>query len=117
MSYARFSYADVYVFMNTGGWLECCGCSLGDEGRFDSTQAMVDHLAQHRAAGDDVPDGIEDSLWADDRENWVDYQRCDLDGCDERAACGTPSAGGYISTCSIAHARAIDPETFEWLPQ
>ena len=67
MSYARFSYADVYVFMSTSGHLECCGCILGDQWAYDSTQAMVDHLAEHRAAGHDVPDGIEQQLRQDDR--------------------------------------------------
>lgn len=63
MAYARFSYADVYVFMNVSGHLECCGCLLSDQWKYDSTQAMVDHLAEHRSAGHDVPDGIEAELW------------------------------------------------------
>jgi hypothetical protein len=108
MSYARFSYSDVYVFMSTSGHLECCGCRLGDEWAFDSTQAMVDHLAEHRAAGHDVPAGIEDSLWEDDRDNWVDYRRCDVDGCDERATCGSPTPdGSYVSCCSVRHAQTL----------
>ncbi len=59
MSYARFGCGDVYVFMSTSGHLECCGCILGDQWSFASTQEMVDHLAEHRAAGHDVPDGID----------------------------------------------------------
>ena len=108
MAYARFSHADVYVFMSTSGHLECCGCRLSDEWGFDSTQAMVDHLATHRAAGHNVPDGIEDDLWEDDRDNWVDYPRCDVTGCDERTECGsrTPS-GGYVRCCSIEHAQSL----------
>lgn len=62
MAYSRFSYADVYVFMDVHGTLECCGCSLGDEWNFGSTEAMIDHIAEHRAAGHDVPDGLEDEL-------------------------------------------------------
>ncbi|MGC4151530.1 MAG: hypothetical protein QM628_00430 [Propionicimonas sp.] len=107
MAYARFSDADVYVFMSTSGHLECCGCRLGDPRRFDSTQAMVDHLAKHREAGHDVPDGLEAGLWADDRENWVDYQRCAVDGCDKRVTCGSPAPGGYVSCCSIEHAQTL----------
>lgn len=107
MSYSRFSHADVYVFMSSAGHLECCGCKLGDQWEFGSTQAMVDHLAEHRAAGHDVPTGIEAELWEDDRENWVDYRRCDLDGCDERARCGSPAADGYVSACSIGHAQQL----------
>lgn len=73
MSYARFSYADVYVYMDVGGYLSCCGCWLaGMEGRwvYHSTQAMIDHLAEHRAAGHDVPAGIEDELRNDDEDNF-----------------------------------------------
>ena len=69
MSYSRFGYADVYVFMSVGGHLECCGCILGDEWAFDSTQAMVDHLSIHRDAGHHVPD-IEPDLWRDDAQNF-----------------------------------------------
>lgn len=69
MSYCRFSAADVYVYMDVNGSLACCGCSLGDQWYFDSTQAMVEHLAEHRAAGHHVPD-IEPDLWADDADNF-----------------------------------------------
>ena len=97
MSYSRFSHADVYVFMCVSGNLECCGCILQErewiddptypifkgylkaigpdvETRFDTTQGMVDHLALHRAAGHDVPDGIEASLWADNARNFRDEE-------------------------------------------
>lgn len=108
MAYSRFGFADVYVFMSTSGHLECCGCSLGNQWHFDSTQAMVDHLAEHRAAGQRVPDGIEEALREDDRENWVDYPRCDKEGCEERVTCGSPDGkGGYVSACSIPHARSL----------
>lgn len=92
MSYSRFSNADVYVYMDARGTLDCCGCILQKsewvedpgaffgfylralepiiETRFTTTQQMVDHLSLHRAAGHDVPDGIEADLWADDQENW-----------------------------------------------
>lgn len=70
MAYSRFSYADVYVFMSVYGSLECCGCWLGPGWNFGSTQAMIDHLAEHRAAGHSVPEGIEDALRDDDAENF-----------------------------------------------
>ncbi len=113
MSYARFGCGDVYVFMSTSGHLECCGCILGDQWSFASTQEMVDHLAEHRAAGHAVPDGIEDELWEDDRENWVDYERCDLDGCEKRATCGSQTPSGYVSTCSVEHGMRLGG--FSWL--
>lgn len=112
MSYARFIDYDVYVFFNSGGWLECCGCSLGDNWRHDSTQSMVDHLAEHRAAGHRLPDDIDERLWEDDRENWIDYERCDLPGCDERVQCFSPVPGGSVSACSINHGRQVHPDAF-----
>ena len=73
MSYARFSHADVYVFMNVNGYLDCCGCILGDQYAFHSTDAMIDHLAQHRDAGHDVPDGKHELYKVYDDK--VDYKK------------------------------------------
>ena len=130
MAYTRFSNADVYIFMSTSGYLECCGCILQErrwvddpswpifggyldavepiiETEFTTTQGMVDHIALHRAADHDVPADLEADLWADDNENWVDYRRCDLEGCDERVTCGSPGPDGYVQACSIAHGQRL----------
>jgi hypothetical protein len=78
MSYARFLEGDVYVFMSTSGFLECCACFLSESKewsstfRASSTQQMVDHLDQHKEAGHFVPWGIVDHLWHDDKENFPD---------------------------------------------
>ena len=76
MSYCRFLEGDVYVFMSVGGWLECCACTLAPEDwtsrEFHSTQAMLDHLYEHRAVGHDVPDYVFDDIKADDKENFPD---------------------------------------------
>jgi hypothetical protein len=93
MSYCRFSHADVYVYMDVGGYLNCCGCILQErewvddptrpifkgylkavgpevQSKFHDTQGMVDHLALHVAAGHDVPDDVIPALWDDDAENF-----------------------------------------------
>jgi len=80
MSYARFTKdSDVYVFLNMSGRLECWGCGIAVAAprcwargyvTFDSTQAMVDHLARHAAAGDRVPEHVVPELWVDDAENF-----------------------------------------------
>ena len=70
MAYARFSYADLYVFMHYLGHLECCGCWLGEQWAFYSTNDMIDHIGKHRAAGHNVPDGLEDSIRVDDETNF-----------------------------------------------
>jgi hypothetical protein len=73
MSYCRFIEADVYIFMSVGGWLECCGCSLG-RSRFDSTQEMIDHIAEHRENNDYVPEHVIQDLWEDAGENFPDLK-------------------------------------------
>jgi len=71
VAYARFGEdSDVYVFPNPQGRLECCDCDLGGVREFDSTQAMIDHLAEHRAAGHKVPDYIEPELIAENDETF-----------------------------------------------
>jgi len=108
MAYARFSHSDVYVYAHVGGHLECCGCRLGDQWEFHSTDDMIAHLDAHRAAGHSVPPGIDDALREDDDDNFVNYKRCDVGGCDKAAGCGSPTADGrYVSACSIAHAQTL----------
>jgi hypothetical protein len=71
VSYARFSYADVYVFINVRGYLDCCGCWLrsgGEPAHFFTTDAMIAHLREHQGAGHDIANAIEE-LEADRAEN------------------------------------------------
>lgn len=66
MSYARFSNGDVYVFPTTDD-LRCCACWLdGCDSNFTTTDVptFCAHLDRHRAAGHDVPDGLDENLWA-----------------------------------------------------
>lgn len=71
MSYARFSDADVYVFLSEMG-LECCGCWLNPSSSWTyySTQTMVDHLEEHIKAGHKVPATLIPELWLDDNFNF-----------------------------------------------
>lgn len=70
MSYARFTENDVYVFYSVMNCLTCCGCMLGDKWDYYSTQAMVDHLEDHIAAGHDILPTLIPSLWQDDKINF-----------------------------------------------
>ena len=76
MSYARFGWegSNVYVYADVGGYLNCCACILGDDGRFYSTGEMLNHLVKHRMAGHTVPDSCIEELEADREENdaWLD---------------------------------------------
>ena len=69
MSYSRFVESDVYVFMASES-LSCCGCILGDQWDFYSTQTMVDHLENHISAGHNVPPTLIPELWLDDKINF-----------------------------------------------
>lgn len=80
MSYSRFSHSDIYVFMNLSKELECCGCLMapptvrnshrGGSYYASSTQNMIKHISEHRLLGHNVPDGIEEILLEDDKENF-----------------------------------------------
>lgn len=77
MSYARFGWggSNVYVFLTERegqSCLTCCGCCLGDDPCFTSTQEMIDHLLDHTAAGDVVPEDIYQALRDDDDDNFGD---------------------------------------------
>ena len=69
MSYCRFGEADVYVFVNAGGWLECCGCVNDENWHYYSTDDMIAHLKEHKSTGDNVPDYVFTDLLKDKEEN------------------------------------------------
>ena len=75
MSYARFgsSGSDVYVYLDVGGYLCCCACHLSENWQHNSTDEMIAHLEEHRAAGHCVPQDCIDDLLADKDENdeWI----------------------------------------------
>jgi hypothetical protein len=67
MSYARISdTSDVYVYADAEvGRLRCCGC-MAD---FSTTAEMIEHLREHIANGESVPDTTIPTLEADQAEN------------------------------------------------
>ena len=69
MSYARFSPdSDVYVIAHINGFIQCCGCLLGDEWNFHTPEAIVEHLHDHVAAGQTVPERLlDESVYATDK--------------------------------------------------
>lgn len=76
MSYARFrrGVSDVYVYLDCGGYLNCCGCWLSEFSQpFYTTPDMVAHLEEHRAAGHVVPVNLVADLEDDRYENdaWI----------------------------------------------
>ena len=93
MSYCRFGWegSDLYIYMSTGGWIECCACPLqptkksillGEEFEMHEsfkaydTQEMIYHVAQHREAGHFVPYYVEEELITDDKENMEYIREC-----------------------------------------
>ena len=73
MSYCRFLGADAYIFENTGGFIECCGCTLNEPadgevfGFFyaNTAREMLAHMDEHRAAGDYIPEQAYDGIRED----------------------------------------------------
>jgi len=76
MAYARFFDSDVYIYLSARG-LMCQECRLIEddfaESMFtaDSTQAMIDHIEKHSAAGHEVPKNLIRDLWDDDEGNFL----------------------------------------------
>lgn len=67
MSYARMGPdSDVYVFKCVGGGWECCNCNIG-RWRFTAAKPsdMIEHLKEHFAQGDKVPDYCFEGLQMD----------------------------------------------------
>lgn len=75
MSYCRLTRADVYVYDDVRGFLNCCGCSLGDDFHADTAQQMIAHLQQHVDVGHHVPDDVIPAVLADARQDDPDRER------------------------------------------
>jgi hypothetical protein len=82
MSYCRFIDADAYIYYDVRYGLYCCACSLmplkeadmsifGEFERFfinegfiagEDYNKMLVHIAEHRAAGDYIPEDVDERL-------------------------------------------------------
>jgi hypothetical protein len=124
MSYARFSYADVYVYLDVNGYLRCCGCSL-DKERWDyeTTADLLAHLDAHKAAGHDVPDETIELLKADAVENdaWIASVAAGMcTSCDGVGRCSQGYPQPHPAECWKCHGDGACPDcggrggTEEW---
>lgn len=86
MSYCRFGDSDAYIFMTYNGF-DCCACSLATRtalehpytdmlgfehefeyhpvGPFTTARAMLDHIAEHRAEGDNIPEDVDAQIMSE----------------------------------------------------
>lgn len=104
MAYVRFcsrsfgAYdSDVYIYEHVAGGIHCCGCSLAAGSCFTTPDpdVMAAHIAEHVAAGDDVPDPDElvaaiqrrDELHLGDDPATGQPRRCVVCGCTDAEAC------------------------------
>lgn len=79
MSYCRFGEADAYIFEHVNYGLYCMSCSLMPLEEYDGPffglevfhgsfmakydyDKMLDHIAKHRAAGDYIPEDVDETL-------------------------------------------------------
>lgn len=68
MSYCRFGVADIYLYDDISYGLLCCNCSLEPDRSFATGKdfdAMLAHIADHRAAGHDIPTWVDEELIAE----------------------------------------------------
>lgn len=66
MAYFRFGEgSDVYMYNHVGGGIECCMCSIAQDGeefpRFDTATKAIAHLHLHVKNGDSFP--VDNNDW------------------------------------------------------
>lgn len=83
MSYCRFGWDDSSVYIiESGGSLECCGCSLSqNHWNYKDVAAFLAHLDEHEARGDVVPPTVRTDII----EDWKDGRFKDWDETDPEA--------------------------------
>ncbi len=101
MSYCRFSGADAYIYLGYYG-IECCGCILAEKtkldkpiptnfgfevmysyeqvGPFETAREMLEHIAEHRDAGHDIPLYVDEAI----KEDFPDLDASVLETEEER---------------------------------
>ena len=91
MSYARFHEgSDVYVYPDARG-LCCCFCHLGAaDFHTADVPTLLKHLDEHRAAGHQVPEALDDLLWRHFPTGTYDPARAGLPDPDPALDCGDP---------------------------
>jgi hypothetical protein len=79
MSYARKGWggSQLYIYLDSAGFLHCQGCPLGGSFQADSTADMVSHVHRHLLAGHRTEPGLIAALEADAAENdsWIEAQK------------------------------------------
>ena len=99
MSYCRFGEADVYIYDDVYHGIICCACSLLYTGEMEynelfkgevpvisnfvagyDRQKMLDHIEDHRAAGDHIPFDVDLRL----RKEIEHIPSCPCNRADER---------------------------------
>jgi len=75
MAYCRFSDSDAYIYDDIYMGLVCAVCSLDNEPNYfvaeNDYDLMIAHVAEHRKAGDSIPDYVEMELESDrDDKEW-----------------------------------------------
>ncbi len=66
MAYSRFYDSDIYIYPSVLGDIVCSGCLLGTKSvNIESDIQLLAHIQDHRDAGHNIPDGLEDEILAD----------------------------------------------------
>lgn len=103
VSYCRFGDSDAYIYLGVDG-LECCGCIMATRnalekpytdilgitheftydpvGPFDTAREMLNHIAEHRAEGHNIPEYVDIAI----KEDYPDLDASTAETEEERLA-------------------------------
>ncbi len=74
MAYSRFFESDIYIYPHVEGYIECCACWLNEKledtlfglsSKITDDSQLIKHISDHRLAGHNVPDGLEEEILSD----------------------------------------------------
>jgi hypothetical protein len=67
MAYSRFFNSDIYIYPSVLGDIVCSGCLLGSKSvHIESDIQLLAHIQDHRDAGHDIPDDLEQEILIDE---------------------------------------------------
>lgn len=66
MAYSRFFDSDIYIYPSVLGDICCSACLIYNKSiNIEDDTVLVNHIKEHRDAGHDVPDGLEEEILSD----------------------------------------------------
>lgn len=73
MAYCRWGTTDIYLFWNSSGVITCCNCK-----DLPTFTKAIEHVHEHQAIGQNVPEFVIEQLVADRNQYWDDVKKATL---------------------------------------